>query len=186
METISGLQERLSSSRDGSRSFDIMRFMDLAESFSNLFYEENGYASFTGTPADLRTVLDQLLIIAGLLEIDAGIAVRRKYRNKCPRCLKKPCICWDKDKAEKPRYEHPRHLAKARSIWATQQMLNEVFPHRHTLAEEVQRVLDEIAELTQAFFYNGKADEEEEIADVFAWIARVASTLGIPLEGSIE
>ncbi len=184
METISGLQKRLSSSQDGNRSMPFMG-LALAEHFSNLFLEEDGRASFTGTPADLRMVLDHLLIIAGLLGIDAGVAVRRKYRNKCPRCLKKPCVCWDKTSAEKPVYERPRRLSTARSIWATQQMLDEVFPHRHTLTQEIQRVLDEMAELAEAFFYKERADQEEEIADVFAWLVRVASTLGIPLEGFI-
>lgn len=184
METISGLQERLLSYQDNNRSFNPFQLMDLAECFSDLFYEEDGHASFTGTPAGLRTVLDHLLIIAGLLKIDAGIVVRRKYRNKCPRCRKKPCVCWNR--ANKPAYKRSRgHLPSISTLAETQKMLDEVFPHRHTIAEEIQRVRDEIAELADASFYRGKEDEEEEIADVFAWLARVANTLGIPLEGFI-
>lgn len=180
METLSQLQARLSPIQRDGRTFDV-GLSYLAELFSALFIEEYGEAEFQAGPGDLRGILEQLLVIGSMLKIDVGIAVRRKYRNQCPRCFQKPCTCWNAPLRPMYRRRGGR-LLKERTIAEMQGMLNEVFPHRHTLAEEVQHVREEIAELIEALDSRDKEATEEEIADVFAWLARVANTLGISLD----
>lgn len=78
---------------------------------------------------------------------------------------------------------YKRELPDQPYLSETQYMLDDIFPHRHTLKEEIQRVRDEIAELAEAFLRNkGQEALEEECADVFAWLCRVANTLGISLD----
>lgn len=184
-ETLSAFQKRLFSSFKDGRSFDIGLVYNLSEIFSTLFVEDDGAADFVGEDDGLCGILRQLLLIGTLLDVDVGIAVRRKYRHRCPRCRVKTCICWNWE--EKPPYRHyPGSLPAERTLWKTQQMLNKVFPKRQSLAEEVQHVRKEIVELIDAIGYESgyqsQTGIEEEIADVFARLARVANTLRISLD----
>lgn len=180
METLSQLQARLSPPRWDNRTFNVS--LDyFSELFSAYFVEDGKEAWFVAEPHDLREILHQLLLIGASLDIDVGIAVRKKYRNRCPRCRENPCICWDWD--EKPLYyPYPGPLPAERTLWEVQRMLNGVFPKRHTLAEEVQHVRNEIAELLFATEYQDRDGAKEEIADVFTWLVRVANTLDISLD----
>ena len=180
METLSHLQKRLPSSHLDGRTLD-GGIKYLAELFSAYFSENRGKARFHGEPHDLRGILRQLVVIGNFLHIDVGTAVRRKYRDYCPRCFYKPCRCWNSPLRSAYKARMGR-LPKERTIIEMQSMLNEVFPHRHTLAEEVQHVRDEIVELLLAVERQNRGSMEEEIADVFARLARVANTLGISLD----
>lgn len=184
MATLSELQ-RLFSVRENSRSFTLESFQSLHTFFRSLFRKNGADLEYAEPPEQLREFLNVLLMAGSLLGIDVSAAVRTKYRNGCPRCREKPCGCWNE--ARKPAYRrYPGPLPRECSLTETQRMLGEVFPRRQTLEEEVQHLHDEIDELTQAFARKDNAGMQEEIADVFAWLAQVANSLGIPLEGFVE
>ncbi|MCH7828416.1 hypothetical protein IH982_00910 [Patescibacteria group bacterium] len=180
MTMLSQLQERLPLTRWGGRTFDI-GLAYLVEHFSDLFEEEDDAMRFCGQNEDLQSVLHDLLCIASALDVDMGVAVRKKYRNQCPRCHSNPCVCWD-DEVKPPYKLYPGFPPKENHLWRIQEMLGEVFPPHHTLAEETQHFRDEVLELDEAINKNSKEGMEEELADIFAWLVRVANTLGVSLD----
>ena len=180
MAKLSWLQERLPLTRWGGRTSDI-GLMYLVEYFSALFEGEDDAMRFCGQNEDLQSVLRDLLGIASALDVDMGVAVRKKYRDRCPRCQDNPCSCWDKE--VKPPYELSLELLPEEShLWQIQEMLEEVFPKHHSLAEETQHFRDEVLELDEAINKKSKEDMEEELADIFAWLVRVANTLDVSLD----
>ena len=179
-ETLSQLQARLSSFGREGRPSDI-GLAYLSECFSILFKESGKEARFAKEPEDLRGVLYQLLKIASFLGVDVADAVGKKYPNCCPRCGQKPCICWNLE--EKPPYQQDLDpLLQELSLKGYQRMLGEIFLAWHTLVEEIQHVGSEIFELAEAVDRQDRSGIEEEIADVFARLTRVANTLDISLD----
>ena len=180
MAKLSWLQERLPLARWDGRTFDI-GLAYLVEHFSALFEGEGDAMRFCGQNEDLQSVLRDLLGIASALDIDMGVAVRKKYRDQCPRCQSNPCVCWDKE--VKPPYElYLEPLSEENHLWQIQEMLGKVFPKHHSLAEEMQHFRDEVLELNEEINKKRKEGMEEELADIFAWLVRVANTLGVSLD----
>lgn len=196
-ETLSALQKTLLSYRkerpekyvDEYLISTTKPFERLLELFLKLFdvdlLDDCGNGAFLGTPAQFRSVLDELLVLAEIWGVDLGKAVWRKYPDKCPYCLAKPCGCGGQKK-------HPhRRLRislpeKGLSLSEAQRMLTEVYPSQRSLYEEIRHVVEEIDEVQTEIASLGKdRDTQDEFADVLARIAALATHLGIHLEGLI-
>lgn len=183
MSTLTGLREELFSSDDESSTFIADGFQHLHTLLWSMFRFNRGTLQYTGGSGELREFLYALLVTGNILEVNVSEAVRAKYRKVCPRCHECPCECWDMDKTEKPAYEpYLTPLPKERSLAEIQRTLNRVFPKRQTLSDEVLHLAEEIRELDEAYLQHDAAGMGNELADVFAWLARIASTLRVCLD----
>lgn len=186
MERLSGLQQRLLSDKS-SRPFVHSQLVEWLVQFYHLFSidEEKLVAKFTRTPAELRTVLDKLLLIAGHYGINMERAVWGKYPKICPYCLRKPCSCGP----QKPKPH--KHLdvplpKEGLTLGDIQTMFKEIYPKPNSLLQQSLDVVEEATETSLEIFHSGAPQKvAEEFADLFARFIRVANAIGISLEGIV-
>ena len=137
---------------------------------------------FVGTPMGFCAVVEKFLAFAYGHRVDLEHAVWAKYPNQCPYCGKTPCMCYGRPHG---RYR-PKNLRmpfqNGLSLGEMQRMFARVYPRKENLALEVAQVHDEFFELRQE-----KDDQTrefaDECADVLARFCRLATSLGISLEG---
>lgn len=197
-ERISSLQKRLLSyKRDQSQKFADDYLISIAEPFDrlreqfvglfNIDLEEGlGNGAFQSTPAELRSVLDELLIIAEIWDINLEKAVWGKYPDECPYCLEKPCRCTGGKKSNPHKRLRIRFPKKGLTIGEAQQMLAEIYPRKRSICDELLHALEEIDETeTEIVVLGTDRDKKDEFADAFARISQLATHLGICLEGLI-
>lgn len=186
-ETVSARQQRLFSGIEDARRVEHFHVVEFLVELFSLFQidEERVRAIFIGTPAALRERMDDILRMATLLQVDIGLAIRKKYPGRCFYCDSKPCTCGSK-KVVPRRRRFAKDLSPEGSVEDVQRMLVEIYPDQQPLIVELHRVGMEIGELGTALLSSRDTwDVEEELADIFARFARLASSLGVPLEDVI-
>ena len=135
---------------------------------------------FIGKPEDFLLLCNHLFLTAGLLGIDLGFAVRKKYPGFCPYCEKTSCQCGVVKPNFHKRWDGP--IPPEGSVVDLQKMLAVIYPpERHTPKYQVKKLLEEIKELQEAIRDSALIEVQEELADVFARLASLAHTLKLPL-----
>ncbi len=187
METLSRLQERLCHKRDAK--FEQTQLVGWTAKFCRLFSIDEGkgraQAIFVGTPAQLRAVLDEFLVLAKRCGVNIEMAVWRKYPDICPYCLRKPCSCGPRKAKLHKRLDAPPPQGGL-TLGNLQRMLGDIYPNHTSLLQECLDVIEEAAESSLEIWSSKDHRRiEEEFADTFARLIRLTNTLGVPLEGMI-
>ena len=138
---------------------------------------------FIGKPEDFTLLCHHLFLMAGLLGVDLGLAVRKKYPGFCPYCNKTSCQCGTVKPNFHKRWDGP--IPPEGSIADLQKMLAVIYPpERHTLEHQVKKLLEEIEESREAIRDSALIEVQEvqeELADIFARLASLAHTFKLPL-----
>lgn len=184
MERLSALQERLLSSGD-NRSFSHAEFTLWLYRLGRLFSvnEKEVSVRFIGTPEALRSITNELLVIAGQCGINMEEVVWGKYPNMCPYpyCLAKPCVC-GRQKLGPHVSLHIPLPADGLSLGQIQSMLGEIYPTGSSILKEFLDILQEIAEASwEVWEQKDPQAISDEFADSFARLMRLANTLRIRL-----
>ena len=186
METLSHLQGRLCLFK-GDAKFEQAQLAEWTTKFCRLFSIDEGrtQAIFIDTPAQLRAVLDELLVLAKRCGVNMEMAVWAKYPNICPYCLKKPCSCGPRKTKLHKRLDTPPPQGGL-TLGNLQRMLGDIYPNHTSLLQECLDVIEEVTESSlEVWSSKDRRRVEEEFADTFARLIRLANTLGVPLEGII-
>jgi len=142
-------------------------------------------ATFIGTTAQLRVALDELLVLANQCGVNMETAIWNKYPNTCPYCLAKPCCCGPQKAAPHKRLNVPLPQGGL-TLGDLQRMLGEIYPNHSSLLREIVDVISEVGEFSWAIWSLADPREiEEEFADVFARLIRIANKVDVVLEGLI-
>lgn len=182
METTFQFQSRLlSSTRRNRRTKNPLALLNKIKGLVNrIFLQHNGEMIFIGKPKDFLLVCNHLFLTAGLLGIDLGFAVRKKYPGFCPYCEKASCQCGVVKPNSHKRWNDP--IPPEGSVVNLQKMLAVIYPpERHTLEYQVKKLLEEVEESRKAILDSALIETQEELADVFARLASLASALKLPL-----
>lgn len=186
METLSRLQERLYLFKRDAK-FEQAQLVGWTAKFCRLFLIDEGWAQaiFVGTPAQLRAVLDEFLVLAKRCGVNMEMAVWGKYPDICPYCLRKPCSCGPGKAKLHKRLDAPPPQ-RGLTLGNLQRMLGDIYPNHTSLLQECLDVIEEVTESSlEVWSSKDRRRAEEEFADTFARLIRLANTLGIPLEGMI-
>lgn len=182
-ETTSRFQSRLVSSIKGNRrTKNPLALLNKMENLTRRrFLQYNGTVTFIGIPEDFPLLCSQLFLTAGLLGVDLGLAVRKKFPDLCPYCCNTSCQC----KSIKPRPSYKRqngHIPRESSLADLQKMIVKIYPpERYDLNHQVKKLLEEISECQEAIRNSPLIEVQEELADIFARLAPLAHFLGKPL-----
>ncbi|MFY9457983.1 MAG: hypothetical protein WAP23_03620 [Candidatus Spechtbacterales bacterium] len=196
-ERIANLQKRLLSYKQGQHEkyvsdylisitepFDRLRDQFLQLFDIDILKKDTGSGAFIGTPSQLRAIMDDLLVLAEISGINLERAVWKKYPDKCPYCMTKPCGCGG-HKSRPHRRLRIRFPKTGLTLAEAQRMLAEIYPE-HPLPEAVLHVVEEIDETETEIIISGRDNDiRDEFADVFARISGLATRLEICLEGLI-
>lgn len=138
---------------------------------------------FLGTPTIFQDLVRQLVIIARFAGVNLEEAVWQKFPDICPYCGRKPCEC-----AEKKSSPHEElSVPKSRSFTADELrvMLAEIYPPARARDKEYfyfqGKIIEEAHEVLEVLRSPEHREREDELADLFARVAEVATVKGIPL-----
>ena len=182
METTSRFQSRLLSEakRSRRRQSPLALLDNMRTLVQRIFLPMDGEMRFIGKPEDIRQLCARLFLAAGLAGVDLGLAVRQKYPGFCPYCDNTLCQC----EPVKPR-PHRRWQGRVPEEGSTadlQNMLEAIYPNdAKNVGQHAEKLLEEINEARQALRESPLVEINEELADIFAWLASLALKLNMPL-----
>lgn len=136
---------------------------------------------FLGTPTIFQDLIRQLAIIARFAGVNLEEAVWQKFPNVCPYCGNKPCQCADK----KSNPHRELSLPKPRSFTADELrvMLAEIYPPQRAAEKEYfyfqGKIIEEAREVLEALHSAQHREREDELADLFARLAELATVKGM-------
>ena len=135
-------------------------------------------------PSHIACFFGWLFAFCNDQEIDLGRAIFSKYGGVCPYCgQERNCVCisnetkpraWKKDPAQK--------MPVSLQEWL--QIFERIYGRINKVAgrEKVWlHVAEELGEISRAFRFNQNREIQEELADLFAWLAAFCNLLKINL-----